>query len=111
MTVFCDGENPTYPGWKPCEHDSGPGQPLWLYPTELCFIAIAPRRNWQEVGVGLTVGYKRAMSIPWLPAAVERAGRNAPPYLQFMVVEGLVLAKWVKEAYEDIWLEPSRIID
>jgi len=43
-------------------------------------------------------------------ARCDREASDAPPQLQFIVVEGLqyaVLAKWVNGAYDAIWLELS----
>jgi len=48
-----------------------------------------------------------------LHEAIERTAGDAPPQLQFIVVEGLqyaVLAKCVNGAYDEIWLEPSGVI-
>ena len=40
MTVFCDGENPTYPAWRLREYGLGQGQ-LWLC-LQNCVAAPSP---------------------------------------------------------------------
>src|SRR6266702_2325553 len=108
MTVFCDGENPTYPVRRLREYDSGPGQ-LWLYPTKLCCAAIASGRHGLEVGVCFAVGWKGIIST----SGVQRPASDAQPQLQLSVVEGsqyAVLANWVNGANDAIWPELSGVI-
>ena len=55
ITVFIDGEYPTYPARRLCESDSGLGQ-QWLCPTKLGSGDIASGPRWHKVAVWLAVG-------------------------------------------------------